>query len=141
MISRVLLYVGAGIVLAGALALWFLWSRLQDAQAEAHLWQQNYQTAAQAAAENAATAANLQVEISRRDELLTQRETALRSLTDDREALRRELDRARQEVPDDVRACFALPVPDSLARVLRTYPRGGGTDGDDPGHATGDAAR
>jgi len=122
MISRVLLYVGGGVIIAGGLALWVLWAHLQDAQAEAHLWQQNAETAAATAIKNAATVGDLRRDLAVRDRLLTERDQALAALGKNNDAMRRELARAKQEASDEIRACFALPVPDAVDRILREYP-------------------
>lgn len=131
MISKALLYAGSGILLAAGLAIWFLWAHLQDAEREAHIWQQNAQTAEHSAHRSAQAARELANEKARAERIAIEREAENRRLRASNEQLKGRLSVAIEESSDEIQECLALPVPASLADIVREYPDLRAGSGDD----------
>lgn len=116
----------AGAAAAVAAVVGLLWLQLHSARAEADL----YRTRAavervqldhtlQTAEGNALAATELRAELERRDELLAEHVDRQRQREQEKSALLRAEETATREASLEYRDCVALPVPESVARLLR----------------------
>jgi peptidoglycan hydrolase CwlO-like protein len=123
----------AFLALSGSLA--FLWQVHKADKATLAVAEQNLESVSNALKQSEADKADLARKAKDLDAAIKERDSRLRALNETKRKLADELDRLKNTVPAEDKACLARPLPNGILDLLRDGPVG--SDKDSPGTGPG----